>query len=186
MVDSVDMIVRVPYLKPGASESDGTPGTQGMGDLGLDVKWRFHEKDKLSVAIKTGGTFPTGDDVLGLGAGRYTWSAYFVSSYALEQWAYHLHLGYLHFNNTANDRVNIWHASAAAERKLTDDLKIVIDTGVYTNADPESNKELVFLVTGLIYSPHPNIDLDLGYKIERSDSLRANVLLSGIALRWKT
>ena len=97
-----------------------------------------------------------------------------------------MHVGYLHFNNTANDRVNIWHASAAAERKLTDDLKIVIDTGVYTNADPESNKELVFLVTGLIYSPHPNIDLDLGYKIERSDSLRANVLLSGIALRWKT
>ena len=42
VVDSVDMIVRVPYLKPGASESDGTPGTQGMGDLGLDVKWRFH------------------------------------------------------------------------------------------------------------------------------------------------
>ncbi len=40
------------------------------------------------------------------------------------------------------------------------------------------------LITGLIYLPRPNIDLDLGYNIERTDSLRANVLLSGIVLRW--
>jgi len=64
VVDSVDMIVSVPYLKLGASESNGTPGTQGMGDIGLDVKWRFYDEDKLSIAIKTGVTFPTGDDVL--------------------------------------------------------------------------------------------------------------------------
>jgi len=184
VVDSVDMIVSVPYLKLGASESNGTPGTQGMGDLGLDVKWRFYEEGKLSVAIKSGFTFPTGDDVLNLGAGRHTWSAYIVSSYVLEQWAFHLHLGHFHFSNELNDRVNIWHASAAVERKLTDDLRIVIDTGVDTNTDPEANKELVFLITGLIYSPRPNLDLDVGYKIEDSDSLRANALLTGITLRW--
>jgi hypothetical protein len=178
------MLVSVPYLKLGAVESDGTPGTQGMGDVGLDVKWRFYEEDKWSVAVKSGVTFPTGDDVLGLGAGRHTWSAYLVSTYALEQWAFHLHLGYLHFDNTANDLVNIWHASAAMERKLTDDLRIVIDTGAYTNADPEANNELVFLIAGLIYSPHPNIDIDFGYKIESTDSLRANALLTGMALRW--
>jgi hypothetical protein len=184
VVDSVDLIVSVPYLKLGASQSDGTPGTQGMGDLGLDVKWRFYEEDKLSLAMKAGVTFPTGDDVLGLGAGRHTWSAYIVSTYALEQWTFHLHLGYLHFNNTANDRVKIWHASAAAERKLTDDLRIVFNTGVDTNTDREANKELVFLITGLIYSPRPNLDLDVGYKIESTDTLRANALLTGITLRW--
>ena len=184
VVDSVDMIVSVPHLKLGASESDGTPGTQGMGDLGLDVKWRFYEADKLSVALKTGLTFPTGDDVLNLGAGRHTWSAYIVSSYALDQWAFHLHLGHFHFSNELNARVNIWHASAAVERKLTDDLRIVIDTGVDTNTDPEAKKELAFLITGLVYSPRPNFDLDLGYKVERTDSLRANALLTGITLRW--
>lgn len=184
IVDNVDMLVSVPYLKLGASESNGTTGTQGTGDLGLDVKWRFYEEGKLSVALKTGGTFPTGDDLLGLGAGRHTWNAFIVSSYALEQWAFHLHLGYLHFNNTANDRVKLWHASAAAERKLTDDLKLVIDTGIDTNIDPEAKKELVFLITGLVYSPHTNIDLDVGYKIESTDTLHASALLTGIALRW--
>jgi len=79
--------------------------------------------------------------------------------------------------------VNIWHASAAVERKLTDDLRIVFDTGVDTNTDREANKELVFLITGLIYSPSPNLDLDVGYKIESTDTLRANALLTGITLR---
>ena len=184
VVDSVDMIVSVPYLKLGASESDGTPGTQGIGDLGLDVKWRFYEDGRLSVAIKSGLTFPTGDDVLNLGAGRHTWNAYIVSTYGLDQWAFHLHLGHFHFSNELNARVNIWHASAAVERKLSDGLRIVIDTGVDTNTDPEANKELVFLITGLIYSPRPNLDLDVGYKIESTDSLRANGLLTGITLRW--
>lgn len=183
-LDTVDMIVSLPYLKLGASESNGTPGTQGMGDLGLDVKWRFYEEDKLSFAIKTGLTFPTGDDVLNLGAGRHTWSAYIVSTYALEQWAFHLHLGHFHFSNELNSKVNIWHASAAAERKLTDDLRIVVDMGVDTNTDPEANNELVFLITGLIYSPRPNLDLDVGYKIESTDTLRASALLTGITLRW--
>lgn len=184
VLDSVDMIVSVPYLKLGASESNGTPGTQGMGDLGLDVKWRFYEEGKLSVAIKSGLTFPTGDDVLNLGAGRHTWSAYIVSTYALDQWAFHLHLGHFHFSNELNARVNIWHASAAVERKLTDDLRIVLDAGVDTNTDTEADKELVFLITGLIYSPRPNIDLDVGYKIEGTDSMSASALLAGITLRW--
>ena len=182
--DSVDILISVPYLKLGASASNGTSGTQGTGDLGLDVKWRFYEEDKLSVAIKSGFTIPTGDNVLNLGAGRYTWSAYVVSSYALERWAFHLHLGYLHFSNTQYDRVNIWHASVAAERKLTDDLKFVIDTGVDTNTDTASKNNLVFLLAGLVYSPRPNIDLDVGYKIESTDTLRANALLSGLTLRW--
>jgi len=30
----------------------------------------------------------------------------------------------------------------------------------------------------LIYSPRPNLDLDIGYKIESTDSLRANALLT--------
>jgi hypothetical protein len=184
VLDSVDMIVSVPYLKLGASESNGTPGTQGIGDLGLDVKWRFYEEGKLSVAIKTGLTFPTGDDVLNLGAGRHTWSAYIVSTYALDQWAFHLHLGHFHFSNELNAKVNIWHASAAVERKLTDNLRIAIDMGIDTNTDPEENKELVFLITGLVYSPRPNIDLDVGYKIEGTDSMSASALLTGITLRW--
>jgi hypothetical protein len=184
MTDSVDMLLSVPYLKLGASPGNDTPSTQGMGDIGLDVKWRFYEKDNLSIAIKSGVTFPTGDDVLNLGAGRHTWSAYIVSSYALEQWAFHLHLGYLHFSNNFNDNVNIWHASAAVERKLTDDLRIVFDAGVDTNTDPEARKDLVFVITGLVYSPRPNIDLDIGYKIVDADTSRANALLTGFALRW--
>ena len=72
----------------------------------------------------------------------------------------------------------------AVEPKLGDNLRIVIDAGVDTNTDPEANKELVFLITGLICSPRPNLDLDVGYKIEGTDSLSASALLTGITLRW--
>jgi hypothetical protein len=188
VVEPLDMMLSVPFLKLGASASNDTPGTHGMGDLGLDVKWRFYEKDKLSIAVKSGLTFPTGDDLLNLGAGRHTWSAYLISSYAQEQWAFHLHLGYLHFSNTKNDRVSIWHASASAsaavEFKLTDDLRIVMDTGADTNTNPEASQAVAFLITGLVYSPRTNFDVDVGYKILNTESLRANALLTGLALRW--
>ncbi len=184
VVDRVDVIFTLPHLRLGSSAANGTPGAQGLTDLGLDVKWRFYEKEKLSLAFKPGVTFPSGDDTRNLGTGEYTWSAYFTTSYESAPWTWHLHLGHVHHNNTFNERENIWHASAAVVRQLGETLKLVLDTGIDTNTDHGAKADPVFLITGLIYTPHPNFDVDAGYRLESADSWRARTLLAGLTLRW--
>lgn len=182
--ENVDVIFTVPYLRLGSSVANGTPGAHGITDLGLDVKWRFYEQDKLSLAFKPGITFPTGDDTRNLGNGRHTWSAYVTASYETAPWSWHLHLGHVHHNNTFNDRVDIWHASAAVVRQLGDTFKLILDTGIDSNTDRSAKTDPVFLITGLIYTPHPNFDIDLGYKLESTESWRARTLLAGLTRRW--
>ena len=183
-VDSVDVILTVPHLRLGESVANSTPGAHGLTDLGLDVKWHFYEKEKLSFALKPGITFPTGDDTQNLGTGRYTWSAYVTTSYETAPWTWLLHLGHLHHNNTFNERVDIWHASAALVRQVSEALKLVLDIGIDTNTDRAVRSDPSFLIAGFSWSLHKNFDVDLGYKTESTESLRARSLLAGLTLRW--
>jgi hypothetical protein len=184
VMDSVDVILTVPHLRLGASASNGTPGEQGLSDPGLDVKWRFYEKERLSFALKPGVTFPTGDERRNLGTGKHTWSAYLTASYAPAPWTWLLHLGHLHHNNTFNEREDVWHASATVVRQMGDALKLILDTGIDTNTDRSAAADPVFLVTGFIYSPRKNVDIDVGYKTESTASWRTRTLLAGLTLRW--
>jgi len=164
--------------------ASGSPGTHGLTDLGLDMKWRFYEKDKLSFAFKPGVTFSTGDDTRNLGTGRHTWSAYVTASYETAPWTWLLHLGHVHNNNTFNERVDIWHASAAVVRQLGDFLKIVLDAGIDTNTQNGTVSDPIFAIAGLIWSVRADFDVDLGFKAERADTYRTNTLLAGLAWRW--
>jgi len=184
VVDSVDVILTVPHLRLGQSVANGTPGAQGLTDLGLDVKWRFYEKENLSFAFKPGMTFPTGDDTRNLGTGRHTWSAYVTASYETAPWTWLLHLGHVHHNNTFSERVDIWHASGAVVRQVGETLKLMLDIGIDTNTDRSAEADPVFLVTGFIFTPRRNVDIDVGYRMESTDSLRARTLLAGLTLRW--
>ena len=184
VVDSVDAILTVPYLRLGHSVANATPGAHGLTDLGLDVKWRFYEKNKLSLALKPGVTLPTGDDTRNLGSGKNTWSAYLTASYTTAPWTWHLHLGHVHHNNTFNELEDIWHASASVVRQMGDALKLILDAGIDSNTDRRAKSDPLFLITGFIYSPRQNFDIDVGYKIKSTESLRARSLLAGLTLRW--
>jgi hypothetical protein len=176
---TADVLVTVPWLRLGQPDS-----VHGLTDVGLDIKWRFYETGAVSFALKPGVTFPTGDDTKNLGAGRTTWSAYLVTTVDLKPWAFHLHLGHRHNNNTFNERVDIWHASAAASYQVLDSLKLVVDAGVDTNTDRGAGSHPFFAIAGLIWSVRPDFDLDLGVRTERSDTMRAMVALAGMAFRW--
>lgn len=184
VVDSVDAILTVPYLRLGHSVANATSGAHGLTDLGLDVKWRFYEKDKLSLALKPGVTLPTGDDTRNLGSGKNTLSVYLTASYTTAPWTWHLHLGHVHHNNIFNEREDIWHASASVVRQLGDALKLILDTGIDSNTDRRAKSDPLFLITGFIYSPRQNFDIDVGYKMKSTESLRARSLLAGLTQRW--
>lgn len=183
VAETADVILSLPYLRLDQVAGGGT-GQAGLVGLGLDVKWRFYESGPFSVAIKPGVLFPIGDETRNLSTGEVTWSAYLVSTYNMAPWAMHLHLGHLHNNNTLNERVNIWHASAAVTRQFGETLKLIVDLGIDTNTAPDTSWDPAFLITGLIWSPRPDIDLDLGVKFERSDGASAHALLAGLTIRW--
>lgn len=182
--DSADVILTVPYLRLGASKLDGTPAESGFTDTGLDLKWRFYEKNELSLALKPGLTFPTGDYTRNLGSGRVTWSAYLTASYQPDPWTLLLHLGHVHHNNAASERRDIWHASAAVVRRLGEVLQLVLDAGIDTNTDRSARSNPTFLTAGMIWSIRKNVDIDLGYRLGSSDTQRLHTLLAGFALRW--
>jgi opacity protein-like surface antigen len=182
--DRADLLLTAPYLRIGDVAVLGTPDASGFADLGIDIKWRFYESDRLSFAVKPGMTFPTGNDDLGLGTGRTAWSLYLVSSYQLERWTFLLHLGHIHNNNVFSERVNLWHASTAVTWQATDKLKLIVDAGSYRDPDPDTGTKAVFAVGGLIWSPLENLDLDLGYRTTATDNARLHALLAGLTVRW--
>lgn len=182
--DRTDVVVTVPHLRFGADPLTGTPGGHGLADLGLDLKWRFHERGPLRVAVKPGLTFPTGDEQRGLGVGRTAWTLYLVSGYTLERWDFLLHLGHVHHNNTFNERVDLWHASAAVAWQATERLKLILDSGIDRNTERHATDDPVFVIGGLIYSPVANLDLDLGYRTTAVDGWRERALLAGATRRW--
>lgn len=163
--DDVDVILTLPHRRISSEAEDGSRTVnRGRGDIGLDVKWRFYEKDNLSFALKPGLTMPTGDETKNLGAGRARHSLYLTTSYDADPWEYHLHLGYINNRNLLNQHESQRHVSVAVGRKLGDTLKLVADYGTDTPTSQASSLNSEFLVLGAIYNVHKGLDLDVGAK----------------------
>lgn len=183
LTDNLDLVVGVPHSRIVSDTEEGTITEEGLNDVGLDFKWRFYEEGVISFAIKTGVTFPTGDETRGLGTGETTYSAFFVSTVAQAPWAFHLHLGYIANKNVIGEEEDIWHASYAVEREFGP-LKLVADLGTETNPDQSSEIKPAFLILGLIYNVVENFDIDLGYKKGVTDTETDRAWLAGVQMRF--
>lgn len=164
ILDSVDVVLSVPYAfweekTGGVSEKE-----DGFADLSLEAKWRFFEREGLSFALKPGLTLPTGDEDKGLGAGRTTGYLFLIASKDVSPWAFHLNLAYIRNENKNDERYDLWHASLAAGYELFKGLQLVGDIGIETNPDRSSSIDPAYILGGLIYSPWENFDIGLGVK----------------------
>ncbi len=183
--DNADVILTLPHRRISSEAEDGSRTVnQGQADVGLDVKWRFYEKDNLSFALKPGLTMPTGDETKNLGAGRARHSLYLTTSYAATPWEYHLHLGYIHNRNVLGQHESQRHVSVAVGRKLGDKLKLVADYGTDTPASQASSLNTEFLVLGAIYSLRQGLDLDFGAKWGLTKPEVDFTWLAGVAFRF--
>lgn len=181
---TLDVIVTAPWLHLAASAQDGTPGESGFADAGLDIKWRFYESGPLSLAFKPGVTLPTGSPARGLGTGELSWSAYVISSVDIKPWMFLLHGGHQHHNNSFNERVDIWHVSAAVVYDASERLRLILDCGIDNNTNLNARSDPAFVIVGGIWSPRTDLDIDLGLRHTSSDVAHANALLAGLTLRW--
>ena len=183
--DNADVILTLPHKRVGTEAEDGSRTVnQGQADVGLDVKWRFYEKDKLSLALKPGLTMPTGDETKNLGAGRTRYSLYLTTSYDAEPWEYHLLLGYIHNRNTLDQRDRLRHLSVAVGRKLGENLKLVADYGTDTNTSKSTSLDPEFFILGAIYNLRKGLDLDFGAKWGLTKPEVDSTWLAGVAFRF--
>ncbi|MFZ5998172.1 MAG: transporter [Nitrospirota bacterium] len=184
VVDNVDVVLGVPYQWIRTKEDGATTSVDGISDVSLEVKWRFYEKDGLGFALKPGVTLPTGDDEDGLGAGRATYSLFFISTKELEPWAFHVNLGYIRNENKVDDRKDVWHASIASELEVIKNLRAVANVGIERNTDRTSNNHPAFILGGVIYSINENLDIDFGIKGALNKAETDYTFLAGLAWRF--
>jgi len=184
IADSVDIVLNIPYEHIRLKEDGQINTVHGLSDISLEIKWRFHEKDGLSFAVKPGLTFPTGDHDKGLGAGRVACSAFFIMTKEIQPWAFHLNLGYIRNENKADERKNLWHASLAGEVEVMRYLKIVGNIGMERNSDRTLDIHPAFILGGVIYSLTENIDIDFGIKGGLNKPEADYAVLAGISWRF--
>ena len=185
VIHSVDVILTLPYQWKKTEVNDATASdVNGVADISMEVKWRFFEKDGLSLAIKPGITLPAGDKNKDLGTGRATGTLYFITTKEIDPWALHLNLGYKRNENTLDEREDIWHASLAGEFKIMKKFKLVANIGVERNTDRSSDTNPAFLLGGFIYSIRENMDVDFGVKMGLNETEKDYTFLAGMALRF--
>lgn len=182
--DNLDLLLTLPYSRTESMVAGVKATARGLGDLGLDAKWRFFAEDPLSVALKAGATFPSGDEAAGFGAGKSNYSVHLVTSFETGPWGFHIHLGHIGNRNVHGERDVIRHASLALAREVRDALRLVVDLGRFTATDRAFEETMKFLTLGAIYSLSDDFDLDIGLKRGLSDPETDTTLLLGMALRF--
>jgi hypothetical protein len=180
MADNVDLCVTLPCQWSPA---------KGIGDIPVEIKWRIFEAEQngLSLALKPGFSIPTGDEKKGLGNGAFSGGMMVIVTKAAQHSALHCNVGYTRNayglkSDAEASRMDIWHASIAAEIHLTKKLRSVADIGIDTNPDKTSNTHPVYLVGGLIYSVTEDFDLDVGVKGGLDHALPDMMLLAGLTV----
>lgn len=165
----------------------------GVSDSTLELKWRFWERDGMSLALKPGLILPTGDENRGLGIGRVSWGVGMIATREAKPWVFLANIAYTNVRYKRPEDVqagnpNLWRASAGFWVALSDELRAVGETGVRTNFarnDPfRPGQSAQFAMLGLIYSPSDRIDLDVGVRRGLNRAEFDSVVLIGATFRW--
>lgn len=184
IADPLDLVLCIPYQHLKTKDSGGVTKENGISDISLELKWRVYEKDGLSFALKPGLTLSTGDDEKGLGTGKTSYHLFFIGSRELKPWAFHLNIGYIRNENKNGERTNLMHASLASTAEVVQDLKIVGNIGIESDADRTSHNHPSFILGGLIYSLSENFEIDCGIKGGLTKPETDYSVLAGITCRF--
>ena len=185
LTDTFDIIAALPY-EHSTEHSGGTKTTvHGFSDMEIAFKWRFYEEGALSLALRPSLGLPTGNDDKGLSSEHYVPSLFGVMTYAIEFWAFHLHLGYTrNFHDGPGQREHVFHTSAAAEYSINESARVVADISTESNPDDAGHPSINSIVLGLIFSVTPDVDIDLGYRRGLSDAAADHAWLTGLSIRF--
>lgn len=157
-------------------------GPDGVGDVSLDLKWRFFQRDAVSLALKPGITLPTGDERDGRGTGKLTYGSLIIVSYAPGALAVHAHAGFRRNENKLGERESLRQLAAAATYKVSD-VRFVGELTRETNPVP-GGRTVRYSTLGAIWSMTRDVDLDVGWRQGNGSAPVDEALLIGATVRW--
>ncbi len=184
LIDNLDISLGLPYQYLSVKADGISAHESGLSDVEINLKWRFYETEGLSFALKPGVTLPTGDEDRGLGAGRATYSLFFITTKELKPLTFHLNLGYIRNESKFDEQKDIWHASLASEIGLAKDLRLVSNIGIERTPEKDSGIHPAFFLVGLIYGVAENFDIDAGLKVGLNKAEADYQILAGITYRF--
>lgn len=169
ITETADLVLGISSLRMETKQDGVTTTESGTSDTAIQLKWRFHEKDGWSFALKPGVTLPGGDEDKGLGNGKASYSAFFIITKDMAPRVFHVNIGCLRneYKLPADEDANrkdLWHASLASQVDVIKGLKAVANIGMERNPDKRSNSDPAFLLGGVIYSITKSLDVDAGVK----------------------
>ena len=177
---SLDLIIQPAWLR--ASDPSGAH-TQGLGDTNLDFKWRFFGVAPLSLGVRAGFELPTSQRGLGLPHGRIGSHGILVATIDAAPWAFDLNAGLTHLDMDSSARSNLVHISGAAQFIINEHLVLILDTSADSNPDRAQPNLTAVALVGAIYSVHPGLDLDAGFRGRLNTGAPAQQWLLGITYR---
>lgn len=190
ITETADLVVGFPWHWSRVKE-DGqvVSDLNGPGDVTLELKWRFFEHDGISFAVKPAVSLATGDEERGLGNGRSSYGATFITSRETDSYSLHLNLGYSHSDFRLDEdreanRADIWHGSLAGGLNLLPGFQAVGNVGLETNGDKASRTWPAFALVGVLYAVTEDLDVDFGVKWGLNDPETDVTGLAGFAWRF--
>ncbi len=182
--DDVDLMLSLPLTHIREGSAGELDHEHGVADASLDLKWRFWEGKGVKLVLKPGIILATGDEDRGFGGGRLAAGASLVATFEREGWNWNLHGAYLWNNNTVGDRTDMWHLSASVLVQVREGWQVALDAAVDSNEDPSRHTWPVVLLGAVIYSPHKDLDLDVGAKVGLNEAADDYGVLAGATFRW--
>jgi hypothetical protein len=194
LLENLDVAMGLNHARYRVSENGAvTAAASGMSDSSLELKWRSHEQNGFSFALKSAIQIPTGDENRGLGTGRTSWGVNLIAAYKAEPWILLGNIAYSRARfklsqDEANNRGHLWRASSGVLYAVRHGLKLVGELGVRTN--PSRNDPFLpgpngrFAMLGVIYSPTEKIDLDIALRKGLNHAETDTAFLVGATFRW--
>ena len=194
LLENLDVALGLNHVRQRITENGMvTEDADGTADSTLELKWRFYEADGFSLALKPGLLLPTGDENRGLGSGKLSWGVNFIATYEAKPWTFLGNVAYSYVRyklpqDADDNRADLWRVSGGISYAVRDDLRLVGEAGVRTNASrndphlPGSNGQ--FAMLGAIYSPTGKIDLDVGFRKSLNHAELDWTILAGATFRW--
>lgn len=188
--ESADVVLSLPWSRS-RTWDDGVMSAKagGIGDLGLEVKWRLLQLGGFSCAIKPTLSLPTGDVAEGLGAGRVSYGTTLIATQEFAPFFVHVNAGYSRREfRRADDRdahrADVLQFSTAVGAEAAKGVTLVANVGVESSGERASRTWPAFILGGIIWSALENLDLDIGVKGGLSEPATDLALLAGMTLKF--
>jgi hypothetical protein len=188
ITDTIDLVCGFSYVSVEVEDAGTITALRGATDMSIELKARFYEKNGLSFAVKPGVSLPTGDEEKGLGNGKTSYSAFFMTTKEAEPWAFHFNVGYIRNEyklqtDDESNRKDIWHVSLASQIEVMKNFNLVANFGTERNSDVTSDVNPAFILGGLVYAMSENMDLDFGVKGGLNKPETDYTILAGVTWR---